>query len=158
MSGEPGGHAFDDRQSRGVIALLVPHFPQRETGAIERGMVANRRFEERRLRRRALGEQPLDVALERPERRLRRCRRAAGGTAGQTPGQSIEHREKVAQLATLDDMWLQASDIDADAPCLDGELVARDAVQPQTTSDAPSICPTLMTVARLKTADTGRCS
>ena len=127
--GDVGATARTASSAAGVVGLLGADFPQRQARPVERRRIAKRRFEKRGLRHRALGEQPLDVVLERVERRV------SGGRPGdaargppQAAGEPLEDAEELRQLAPLGDLGLQAPGIEADAPRRDGQRRAVDAI------------------------------
>ena len=107
-----------------MIALLVAHVPQREACLIERREFRHGGLEEGGLRGRALGEEALDVALERPRRRWSRRRPGARGSHRQALRDALVDGEEILQGRVLGDLRLQPPDVHSDAVRLDGQLVA----------------------------------
>src|SRR5262245_46988226 len=111
-----------------MVALLRPHFPERQPGAIELRIFLQRGLEERGLRNRTLGEEALDVVLERVERGICGARAgAAAGASSEPDGQAIEDRKQLLELTALADLRLKPTSVEPDAARRDRQRRAIDA-------------------------------
>ena len=106
-----------------MIALLVAHVPERQARLVERREFGDCGLEERRLRRGALSQEALDVALERSWRRLSGGRPGARGSHRQALRDSLVDGEEILQGRVLGDLRLQPPDVHPDAVRLHGQLV-----------------------------------
>ena len=83
-----------------MIVLLGVHVPQRHTRAVECRLHRQRRREIGDRRRRRVGQQSLDVILERDKGRMRRAGRQPG-SGRNLPGHPAEGLKQVVQRAPL---------------------------------------------------------
>jgi hypothetical protein len=120
------GHLPDGRERLPVLTLFRMHLPEGDSGALERRGEAHRLREECDLRLGRLGEQPLDVLLERRQRRVRPLdllgshRRARHDAAGD----AAVDAQQVGQRTPLDQRRRHAAGIETDGARLHDEIVA----------------------------------
>ena len=122
-------HDLHGRERAGVIGLLGVGVPEREARPIVGRETGERAVQELDLRGGLLGDQPLDVLLERFERRngIRGGRSRGRGDAArraahQLTRRPIVQREQIPQRPALAHLLLNPPRIEPDAPCVEAQV------------------------------------